>query len=673
MFSGDHQKEADAGMRKQIKRVRATALGMTLAVGLLAGCGKKDAEPTTAEATLAADTTADTSEEPKETENVTTAAPATAEPTTAEATTAEPTTAEPTTAEPTTAEPTTEVELPTLNPDLTPSEAFSELEQLILEFRISNNYYLAVSTMEHPEDYGFTTDKLTDYRIATYNISEMKAKAEVEKQLQAMLNSIDYEGLTDAQKLAYDKHSYDFDIEIRMSEQANLVSPIATNGQVKDGLFSFCAALYDVPLRTEEDLIGYQKLLEAIPVTLQEAIDYMQYQLDEYGYYQLPSNIRTAVDKAVLFAATDPEDNPLVDIYEEKVRVMDLSEEKKEEYIAKHNAYVTGDLSNALLKFTRDIQKMNSSSNKTKGLCQYEGGAEYYDVMLRKLLGVEMTPQQVYDYILARLIANGTRVQLLIEKYPDEYNAFLEGTLELPYDLSSIEEIAAYYTKVMAQDYPMELLPEYKIGEIPELFRSSAYSAYYTPARWGSDAPIEICYDPDLTYVEYNMDNILVHEGFGGHMLQFACAAPEGDVTSLPYHKAYTEGWAEYAQCESYKYVGWPESVAAICQLSETYGQDLLALANIGVNGLGWSREEMVDRMVNFGMARYDADVYYDKVIADPSIGLLYSFGEKKTRDLINEYKKQHADDLDMKEMHLKYMSIGPTSFDIVEKYFLGE
>lgn len=655
-----------------MKKIGATALSMTLVLGSIAGCGKKDADPTTEVTTLAVDTANDTTAEPKGTENVTTAAPATtAEPATAAPTTAEPTTAEPTTAEPTTEEPTTEVELPALDPNLTPSEAFAALEQMILEFRIGNNYYVAVSTMEHPEDYGFTPDKLTDYRITTYNISEMKANAKVEKQLQAMLQTIDYEGLTDAQKLAYDKHAYDFDIEIRMSEQANLVSPIATNGELKNGLFSFCACLYDVPLRTEEDLIGYQKLLETVPVTLQEAIEYMNFQLEEYGYYQLPSNIRDAVDSAVYYAETDPEENPLVEIYVDKVRAMNLPDEKKEEYIAKHNTYVTGDLSNALMKFTRDLQKLNSSSNKTKGLCLYEGGAEYYDVMLRKLLGVEMTPQEIFDYIEAHMIAQGTLAGIYKAAYPDDYESYLEGTYEVPYDYTSSEEIAAYYIKAMSQDYPMELLPVYRIEELPEMFRSP--NGVYYPARWGDDSPLLICYNPDMRAFEYNFDNVLVHEAFGGHMLQFECASPEGDVTSLAYHKAYTEGWAEYVQCESFKYAGLSKALVTFRISDCTFGQDLVALANIGVNGLGWSKEQMEDYLMKYGLTRYDAGLYYDTVIADPSAYIPYSFGEKKTRDLLEEYKRLHADDLDIKEMHRKYMSIGATSFDIVEKYFLGQ
>ncbi len=655
-------------MRKQIKRVRATALGMTLAVGLLAGCGKKDAEPTTAEATLAADTTADTSAEPKQTENVTTAEPTTAEPTTVESTTAEPTTAEPTTEEP-----TTEVELPTLDANLSPSEAFAEFEQMVLKFRIGKNYYKAVSTMKNPEDYGFSRDELTDYRFVNYNISEKAAEAKTEKKLKEMLDTIDPAGLTDAQKLAYDKLQYEFDIDIRMSEQANLVSPIAPNGEAKSSIFSFCDQLYMLPVETEEDLIGYQKLLETIPVTLREAIEYMQFQLDEYGYYQLPSNIRRAVDNAVFYAKTDPDENPLVDVYKEKIGAMDLPEEVKEKYIKKHNEYVTGELSNQLMKFTRDLQKLNSSSNKTQGLCHYEGGAEYYDVMLRNRLGVEMTPQQIFDYIHGRALANYTLVFLYADTSPDEAEAYATGTYEVPYDRTDVQAIAEYYTKAMAQDYPMELLPAYEISEIPELFRSDSYSAYYIEGRWGDDSPRVIQYDPDMPRFDRFFDTILVHEGFGGHMLQFACAEGNDKATMLTRHYGYTEGWAQYVQCESSKYANMSKELVTFRLVGLTFGQDLEALADIGVNGLGWSVEDLQDFMAKYGVAKYDAQTMYDDVIALPGRAISYSFGEKKTRDLIEAYKEKYADNLDMKEMYRKYMSIGSTSFDIVEKYFLGE
>ena len=655
-------------------KVGATALSMTLLVGSLAGCGKKDAEPSVEETTLAAETADATSAEAKETENASTAAPVTTEPTTVVPTTVEPTTEEPTTEEPTTEEPTTEEELVLPDPNRDPSEVFSELEQEILEYRIGNNYYLAVSTMERPEDYGFTRDKLTDYTTYNFRVTDKENKTKAEKKLKAKLDAINYDGLTDAQKLAYDKLQYDFDIDARMREQAELASPIAPNDETRGGIFAFIGALYELPLKTEEDLIGYQKLLEAVPKTLQDALDFMQYQLDEYGYNQLPEKVRAAAENAVAIA--DPEDNILLTSYEEKVRAMDLPEETKEAYIRQNEEYLCGPLKDALMKFSRDIQKFNSSSNKTRGLCYYEGGAEYYDVMVRKLLGVEMKPQEIFDYIEAHLKANLTLNQMYAQIKPEEYEAyeaFYQGKYERPYDPTSVTDIAAYYTTAMAKDYPMELLPAYEISEMPEILQGGSYNAYYVPARWGDTSPLVIRYDPNMSGFELLFDSVLCHEGLGGHMLQCACADENDKVSTMNNYKGYTEGWAEYVQCESSKYAGMSKELVAFRKLDLTFGQDLEALADLAVNGLGWSKDDLYEYLDKYGVAKYDAQQVYDRVIARPGYSLPYSFGEKKTLDLMDAYKRAHADDLDVKEMHRKYMSIGTTSFDIVEKYFLGE
>ena len=157
-------------------------------------------------------------------------------------------------------------------------------------------------------------------------------------------------------------------------------------------------------------------------------------------------------------------------------------------------------------------------------------------------------------------------------------------------------------------------------------------------------------------------------------MLQFACAEGNDKVTTLGNHLGYTEGWAEYVQCESSKYANLSKALVTFRSFFITYGQDIQALADIGVNGLGWSKEELQDYLANlYNISRYDSQTIYETVIARPGGSLPYSFGEKKTRDLIEAYKRAHVDDLDIQEMHRKYMSIGPTSFDIVEKYFLGD
>lgn len=652
-------------MRKRAGKIGTFALSMTMAVSMIAGCDKKGGDPTgePTKATLAT-TEAETEATKPATEADTTVAVSTEAVTTEAVTTAEATTEEPVTEAPTTEEATEEA--PTLDPDMAPAEAFSALEQEILEYRIGNNYYQAVTKIGHPEDFGFTPEKLTDYRITIYDRNEAKRKDKIEKRLKAKLDLIDREALNDAQKLTYDKLQYEFKVDADLRAQADLSSPI----DHERGLFRFVDKLYDFPFYGEDELTGYQKILEALPATLQEAIDFMQYQKDEYSYYPVTSRVREAAENAIALAGD--KDNPLLDNYEEKVRAMDIPEETKEEYIRKNREYVTGPLKDAMLKFSRDVQKFNSSSNKTQGLCKYEGGAEYYQAYLNKILGAEMTPQELFEYLDYKLRLDTQRYFLFVERFPEDYEAFQDDSFETPYDKTSVEEITAFFTKAMAQDFPMELLPAYEVYELPELMWTDYNNAYYVKPAWGSDKARIIRYNPYYygAYETEIVDEDLVREGIGGVMLQDACAAGNSIATSFYVNDAYTNGWGIYAQFQIGKYAGLSDAINEFRNNNSLYNSDIYAISDVAVNGLGWSLENLQDYMEMF-MDRYDVEKLYDRAIANPGREITRSFGSRKTQDLIEAYKKAHPDDLDLKEMHRKYMSIGPTSFELIEKYFL--
>ncbi len=654
--------------KKRVGKVGTIALSMTLAVSTLAGCGKKEGDPvnTTAETAPAATTETAGNTEAPVTEAVTTAEPATEAPVTEAVTTAEPTTAEPTTEAPTTEEATEEA--PTLDPDMDPAEAFSALEQEILEYRIGNNYYRAVTQIGHPEEFGFTPEKLTDYRIFSYDREEVKRKDKAEKRLKAKLDLIDREALSDRQKLTYDKLQYEFKVDADLRAQADLGCPI----DHAEGVFRFVDKLYDFPFYGEDELAGYQKILETLPQTFQEAIDFLQYQKDEYNYYPVTSRVREAAERAVALAGD--KDNPLLDLYEEKVRAMDISEETKEEYIRINREYVTGTLRNALFKFSRDVQKFNSSGNKTQGLCMYEGGAEYYQAYLNKLLGVEMTPQELFDYLDDKMKLGMQKYFLFAERFPEDYQAFQDDSYETPYDKTSVEEITAFFTKAMAQDFPMELLPAYEVYELPEELWDNYNDAYYVKAAWGSDKPRVIQYIAEYygAYRTEIVDEHLVREGIGGVMLQDACAAENSIATSFYKNDAYTSGWGLYAQFQIGKYAGLSDGVNELRNNNSIFNSDIYALSDLAVNGLGWSLDDLRNYMEIY-VDRYEVDALYDRAIANPGRYITSSFGLRKTQDLIEAYKKAHRDDLDLKEMHRKYMSIGPTSFELIEKYFLED
>ncbi|MBO7516039.1 MAG: hypothetical protein J6T47_10490, partial [Lachnospiraceae bacterium] len=289
-------------MRRNMGKAGAIALSAAMTLSCLAGCARTEQDPTTAENTQG------TIEE-------TTVAPET------------------------TAEPETATEAP--KPENEAQKAFSEFEQDMIEYIIDGRYYSAERYFKNPEEYGLTSDRLTDYSITSYKDPEgtVKQKAERAKALLEKSDLIDRSELNDQQKLAYEKFRYYLETNLRKKDVPLLTSDHMVS-RLNIDLFYF-------PFDDENDLIGYQKILEAVPGVLTDEIGFIKYQKEKLGYELSDAKIDELIDSAQDLA--NAEDSPLLDIFDEKVNAMDLSADQKAEYIRKNREYVTGPLAEAML------------------------------------------------------------------------------------------------------------------------------------------------------------------------------------------------------------------------------------------------------------------------------------------------------------------------------------
>ncbi len=638
-------------MGKRMRKKAALGMSLLLALGSLAGCKKDETEPT---AVSTQEVTDVATEEPVTTQDETVAT----------------TVPEPSEALQTSQEEETESE--TGEPSKDPQAEFSDLINALTQYLIGNSYYTATTMIDHPEEYGFVKSKLNNSDMARYTIptpEEKAAVAEQENQLKKKLDAIDREALTDQQKLTYDKLQYEFSIDARVMKQPLLSGPL----NIADGFMSrFGIRLYNIPFDDEKDLLGYQKILSTLPKTMQDMITFAKYQKETLGYEPSDFMIEKSIEYALKM--TEPENNPLLDGFDSKVAEMDLPESQKDVYIRMNRDYVTQTIFPALKQFTEDVKQFDTPTNETKGLCYYEGGSEYYDVLLRALLGVEMTPQEIFDYIEASMDRDIERLESLDLTASPEKTALETGNYELPYDKTSVTSIAEYYTKALSDEFPMELLPEYDIKNLPPALQNDFLGAYFVYPKWGDDSPRVIRVNPKLAAPDgaMELDITLVHEGFGGHMLQYECAGENEMVTWLFSELGYSEGWAVYAEQEALKHAGISDKMAELMRINVSMAYDIETLADIGVNALGWSLEDLAGFLEKKGRTEFSAEDIYNGVIGSPGSLIPYSFGPIKTRELIEKYKSAHPHDLDVKEMHRIYMSIGATSFDVVEKYFLG-
>ncbi|HBY33208.1 MAG TPA: hypothetical protein DEG74_05545, partial [Clostridiales bacterium] len=63
------------------------------------------------------------------------------------------------------------------------------------------------------------------------------------------------------------------------------------------------------------------------------------------------------------------------------------------------------------------------------------------------------------------------------------------------------------------------------------------------------------------------------------------------------------------------------------------------------------------------------ADAFYDRIIEIPCYVTPYCFGNMCCSKIINDAMAQYGNQYSKSEIHAAYLDMGPSSFDILEKY----
>ena len=97
------------------------------------------------------------------------------------------------------------------------------------------------------------------------------------------------------------------------------------------------------------------------------------------------------------------------------------------------------------------------------------------------------------------------------------------------------------------------------------------------------------------------------HEGFPGHMYQYAYLYENIDnnfAKTLINENAYVEGYAVYAQYESFKYLdNMNQQILQLFKENELASYCLVIGADIGIHYEGWDLTQFTDYMSEFGFA----------------------------------------------------------------------
>ena len=509
------------------------------------------------------------------------------------------------------------------------------------------------------ESYGITKPDLTigDASKESYDDAKESAEESLKK-----LEAFDYESLSDRQKTDYDTYKASLQETIDLNSYPMLDSLFnSSSGIINNLLTNFTEFVF----YRQEDVDDYLAVLATVPDYIDQALELTKQQAAQ-GFFLSDSQLDdTESDIQKFTEKTD--DNQLIVIFDEAMDAANfLTDAQRADYKAKNRDLVLNSYIPAYTKAGEELEKLRGSASYEGGLCNYSnGGKDYYEALARTKSSTSLSVQEQFDFLNSFVSDQVTEMINLYRKDPNIYDEFDSQTV----DVTSPEDILSQLQNNL-QDYPKGPDVTYTASYLDASVANDSIMAYYV------NPPID---DPTDNVIKINGSNIsdtnelygtLAHEGFPGHLYQttwFLATNPN------PIHAAiseigYTEGWAMYAEVNQYAHSSLSANVAEMQKINTTLGYTMDAAADLAVNGLGYTVEDLAEWLDQLGLNSSSAQSLYDFVVSQPGVILPYGYGMAKFLTYQQQAKDALGSSYDAVELNTVLLTGGARTFEQVDK-----
>lgn len=526
-------------------------------------------------------------------------------------------------------------------------------------------------TIKDGADYGLEEPEVTlgDPGMTAEEIEQDKEEFEgwVKK-----LDAIDRSCLTEDQKLTYDVLDEYFEVSAGIFDNVYLYEPFSP----MRGLQANIATNFtDYRFDDKEDVERYIELIGQIPDYFAEYLDFER-EKSEKGYFMSDAVCDKVISQCQDFVA-DKENHFMVTTFNDNIDALDfLTDEEKAEYKEANKQAVENSLLPAFENVAEVLSGLKGTGTNDGGICNYDGGKEYYEYLLKNFAGTAKSPEEVIDMLdteLKKLMVSLYQYylgnQAAYEYFAANYDSIFAET-----DQMTASEMVDKMMETASEHYPDAGTINYKAEALDknlETIMDDVLAYYMAPA-------ID---DPDNNLIRVNglhtdgMWTTLAHEGYPGHMLQnayYMSTDPE-PVRTLMNFLGYKEGWAMYACYDSLYYYEYEEpeygdTIAALYQLNDEMSYLMMGRVDLGINYEGWTLQDTADYLTKNGMDGSAAQELYTTMVGDPAVYQSYSTGYYEMKELRDYAEEKMGDDFDLKTFNTIILETGPCQFDILKE-----
>ena len=553
-------------------------------------------------------------------------------------------------------------------------EEFVTSDTLTLHFKLSD-----------PDAYGISENVPPSF--GDYSVEQLTDQCERAGQLLSELNAFDPDDLDEESAFTWQILKDALEASAASEEYILYTSPFGTNGLQSQIPVTLSEYYFD----GEQDVKDYLALARQVPDLFDQILSFEE-KRRETGFISPDFVLENTIEQIDQFLSASEDNNLLISSFEEKLEnVPDLSEDAKKTYRSNNRALVRQTILPAFASLRDELEVYLvdsdtpasqdqsdtgvSASNKER-LCQYEGGRDYYRLLLSTAVGTDLSPEECINALETTLQDCAADIAALTRDETGLYTDYLTARPAL----TDAQAILTELENDTLIDFPEPPEVSYTLKNVPAALSSTSASAFYLLPPIDSTED-NIIYINESRVSDEEQFSTLAHEGYPGHMYQtnyYMSTDPE-PIRFLLRCDGYDEGWGTYAQLYSYRYLEFADTDRETEELLQQLYRDndilslaLSSLSDLYVNYENYTEEELADYLSGYGVPEENVRYIYEYVVENPTTYLSYSIGWYELEQLRNSMQEELGSDFDNREFHEAVLSCGSCPFSLLAKRVSG-
>ena len=420
----------------------------------------------------------------------------------------------------------------------------------------------------------------------------------------------------------------------------------------------------------QEDVEHYLLMLADVAGYLDSLFQYEQKRA-ELGR-TLPDDCLKKTIESVNVVHKDHEGSFMYTTFEDRVNALDLDDTTKQQLIAKNKEILDTSFYPGYEALEENLKTLLGTATTSGKICEMDGGKEYYEKYFQYRSGTNLTIAEAKAELEQAMMDDFTEISQIYANLTKKQAA--EVDKDHDYTTGSFESDIEFCIEAIKTDFP-------DIGNV-------YYTVYHAPEELGDNLSPAAYISTPIDDVNKNMLMINDYsDGVGGMLPTVAHEAFPGHLYETVYHMlhmnnfyqksgttAYKEGWSTYSENYIMKLSDYDYDVYRVnyVWLDHLLNYVVPAYIDICVHYDGMSKDQVAeyfDDVFGAGMGDAIVEAFYDRTIEIPGYVLPYCFGNLNCCRIINGAAEKYGSDYTMSEIHAAYLDMGPSSFEILEKY----